>query len=605
MVAKKPLRIYKSKMKKAVFLVFLALALAAGSFGQAPQPQKAFDLAAYGVTIEPDKRLIIVMAALEAAGFDPTPGKEPSLFRKQLREDLQNVSPDLKSRMKLFFDRNNKTYNRKTPAEQAAPYISLSYALTPAPELADPARTADLPSELLEVLDFSPLIREFYRRSGIDLKMPEYYRSYQAMGDEMRPSASGMVKDILGYLHTQPQLVYLDKITTEAKGKGKTKISKTEFRERERKFFIVPDLLSVSSTINFRNVGDDYYAVVPPNTDLENSEVRRAYLQFVVDPLVLRNGKDISPHRDSIRALIAERQKAGVEVSPDIFLAVMRSLVAAIDANEEEFYKIQLATYQARQKIDQAKDTEAKRAISAELARLKSEWADESALRLSEAYERGAVLAFYFAAQLKGIEDSGFDIASSFKDMLLSLDPSKENGRLPQFEDARKRALQARENRKKAAMQQNQGVAAVSEKEKAFLEKLNNSEEMIRLRQYENAEGSLEALEKDYPDDPRIFFAKGRIASLSAQDATDEEVRDERLGRAAAHYRNAVFKSGKSEQFKYLVSLAHVALGRILEFNEQFAAALGEYEAALKLGNIKGSGYQDAMAGKARLSKKP
>src|SRR2546428_11478913 len=42
------------------------------------RPPAQFDLADYGVSFQPDERLIIVMAALDAAGFDPTPtGREP------------------------------------------------------------------------------------------------------------------------------------------------------------------------------------------------------------------------------------------------------------------------------------------------------------------------------------------------------------------------------------------------------------------------------------------------------------------------------------------------------------------------------------------------
>lgn len=588
-------------MKKA-FLFVLLIFFVANVFAQTPSP-KPFELVEYGINIEPDKRLIVVMAALEAAGFDANPGKEPSLFRKQLRSDFKTVDEDLKKRMKVFFDRNNKTYNRLTPAEQAAPYISLAYSLTPVPELADPPRSTDLPSELLEVLDFAPLVREFYRRSGIDLKMTEYYRSYQAVGDEFKPSAKTMASDILGYLHTKPQLVYLDKVTTQTKNKGQT-LSKTEFRERERRFFIVPDLLSVSSTINFRNTGDDYYAIVPPNTDLTSSEVRRAYLQFVLDPLVLRNGKDISPHREGIRELLLEREKAGVEVSRDVFLAITRSLVAAVDAKEEEFFKIQRGTIQARQKIDQTKDIEGKKAVSAELNRLKAEWADETALRLSESYEKGAVLAFYFAEQLKGIEDSGFDIASSFRDMLLSLDLSREKNRLGESAEARKRALQAREIRKKKAQEQILANQASAVKETEFIKKLSLIEEMIRLKQYEKSDAELLEMDKQYPNNSRIFYARGRVASLSAEDAIDEEVRDERLGRAAAFYRNAIL-SANAETPKALISLAHVALGRILEFNEQAQSALREYEAAIKIGNIKDGAYQEALIARERLTKKP
>ena len=37
---------------------------------------------------------------------------------------------------------------------------------------------------------------------------------------------------------------------------------------------------------------------------------------------------------------------------------------------------------------------------------------------------------FYFAEQLKGVEDSGFDIASSMREMILSFDPTKEIGQI-------------------------------------------------------------------------------------------------------------------------------------------------------------------------------
>ena len=48
-----------------------------------------FDLSTYGVSFQTEPRLIVVMAALEAAGFDPVPaGAEPSAFRAQVRKDL-------------------------------------------------------------------------------------------------------------------------------------------------------------------------------------------------------------------------------------------------------------------------------------------------------------------------------------------------------------------------------------------------------------------------------------------------------------------------------------------------------------------------------------
>src|SRR6266850_7169324 len=71
------------------------------------QTATAFDLSEYGVSLQPDARLIIMMAALDAAGFDPTPtGKEPAAFRLLVRKDQANLDAGLRERLKSFFDRS-------------------------------------------------------------------------------------------------------------------------------------------------------------------------------------------------------------------------------------------------------------------------------------------------------------------------------------------------------------------------------------------------------------------------------------------------------------------------------------------------------------------
>ena len=45
---------------------------------------------------------------------------------------------------------------------------------------------------------------------------------------------------------------------------------------------------------------------------------------------------------------------------------------------------------------------------------------DETIARLADDYEQGAILDFYFADQLKGIESTGFDVGSFLGDMIAS-----------------------------------------------------------------------------------------------------------------------------------------------------------------------------------------
>ena len=52
-----------------------------------------------------------------------------------------------------------------------------------------------------------------------------------------------------------------------------------------------------------------------------------------------------------------------------------------------------------------------------------------------------------------------------------------------------------------------------------------------------------------------------------------------------------------------LVSLTYVSLGRIYEYYDQKDYAIGIYDAAIKIGAIAGSGYNEALASKQRLLK--
>src|SRR5215467_12328652 len=202
------------------------------------RPGATFEVSEYGVDFQADPRLITVMAALDTAGFDPSPaGRTPSVFRAKLRKDLANVDPDLRKRLKNFYDLN-KLPSPATPDDQAARYVSLALALGPAPSLEAPARSDDLPAGLLDVLDFAPLVQEFYRRSGIDEHMVDYVRAYQAEGDRLRGPTTEMVRSLLTYLHTRPLITSSERVEVKTPtSKNKQQKSYT-FREKERRFYI-------------------------------------------------------------------------------------------------------------------------------------------------------------------------------------------------------------------------------------------------------------------------------------------------------------------------------------------------------------------------------
>ena len=590
---------------KQYLLILLTIILTAG-VGSAQTVQQrsgaAFEISEYGVDFVADQRLIMVMAALDAAGFDPLPpGRSPSAFRVKLRKDLANLDPALRDRLKTFYERN-RLPAPATAADQAARYVSLALALGQPPGLEAPQRSDDLPTGLLEVLDFAPLVQEFYRRSGIDEHMVEYVRAYQAEGDRLRAPTTEMVRALLTYLHTRPITSSSERIEVKNPSKKSGGQKSYTYRQKERRFLILPDLLAARGAINFRVIADDYYAVVPEGTNPSSSELRRAYLQYVIDALVLRFNKDIAARREQVKQILTERQKAGAQVSPDVFLTVSRSLVTAADARYEEMRRLELLSRETRARLTAAK-TDADRTTIAKSAQAETKAIqDETVARLAEEYEKGAVLAFFFADQLKGIESAGFDLANFFADMIASFDPAREARRPAEYAEAVQRATAAREARAAARKSQNElNADGMGGREAAMVRDLAAVEDTLRNKDYNDAEARLKEMLKEYPREPRIFFALGQTASLAAADATDEQVRDERLNRALAHYRLAIAASSP-ETDKAVMSRAHESMGRINAFLENTAEALKEFDEAIKLGDVRGGAYKEALEGKKKLN---
>ncbi len=601
-----------------VFILLILALLSTAALGQTVAA--GFDLSNYGIKIEPDKRMIVVLATLETARTENEKGEsEPVIktklseqgdkFRELLKSDLAGMNEGLRRRISTFVLAHKRRNPNIKDEELIAPFISMAYTLSPVPDLSDPVVTGDLPGYLLDVLDFAPLVRDLYRTTNIGGNLNEYVKQYQTAADaRLRPSARAMVSELLTYLHTRPALTITEKVKTETQKSGskRDKIQKTELRDRPRSFVIVPEMLAPAGYVNFVNIKDEYFAVVPPDLEAANSDVRRAYLQFVIDPMVLRSAKDIETIRPTVKKLLDERRKVDPKTTPDVFLTISRSLVAAIDVKQMESVRVNIATAKSRERIAQMKTDADKKAVADELAKYKREQTDESILRLSEDYEKGAILSFYFADQLRGVEESDFDIAGSISEMIVAFDATKEAGRYDSFADARKRAEGVRTERAK-----NPQVATIIEN--PVTNRLIEIQETIKAKNYTKAETDLKQLLEKNPGEPRIYYNIGRVAAITAEmmnaetEAANQRAKYleaktafENVIRIAVAQRNV---PAGPQTDPALVSLAYVSLGRIFEHYDQKGYAIGIYDAAIKLGDIAGGGYQEALAAKQRLLK--
>jgi hypothetical protein len=575
---------------------------------QRPAPTPAtLGLDDFGIEIAPDPRLVVMMAALDAAGWDPTPaGERPSVFRELVRKDQATLDPNLRRRMQDFYTRNALKGEDATPADQAARYVSLAYTLGQPPSFDAPPRSDDLPTGVLDVLDFVPLVREFYRQSGVDARLDGYLSMHRAAGDKLRAPTLDMARGVLAYLNTRPETVINERITVsdpaaQADRKKKDVRKVSVVRERERHFRVVPDLLGAPGAVNFRAVGDDYYAIVPADIDPRMSETRRAYVQFIIDPLVARFSREVAARRPEIKQLLeAEQARKGRAFGPDVFLAAARSLVAAADVRMDELARLRALQIETSRRLQAAPDQASKDAALKESKERQAAIDDAATAQLAEAYERGAVLSFHFADQLRGVEGGGFDIVNFIPDMLAAFNLERELKRPAEFAAAVARVRESRARALEARAKESKEAPPTDERRAALMKSLSDVNELLRVRNYEEAESRLAALKTEYRDEPLVYFTLGQAASLAAQEAFDEALQAERLNAALQHFRQAILFSTPDTD-RAVVLRAHLSSGRILAHLERREEAAREFDAVINASDATDRLHQEALAEKRKL----
>jgi len=362
-----------------------------------------------------------------------------------LDEDQAGLDENLRTRLRRFHELHRLKDAAATPASEAARYVSLAFALGPPPAFEAPARGDETYEAVSDVLDFAPLVREFYRAGGLEERLPAYLAEHRAEADRMRRPASEMVRSVLNYLHTRPITAVLERASAPRPAAKDDRRKKDErpvitTRERDRRFVVVPDLLGVPGAINFRVIRDDYFVVVPAGLDPSTPEVRRAYLQYVIDPLILRFNRDIALRRADVRALLDERgRQSPARAMPDVFEAVARSLVTAADARMTALARLEQLSVDARAESQKTPEGE-RAALTQRVQARRAEIDEDTAAELADAYERGAVLAFHFAEQLRDLEAAGFDFADFIPGMVERVDVAREKRRPAEYAGARTRS---------------------------------------------------------------------------------------------------------------------------------------------------------------------
>lgn len=558
-----------------------------------------------------DKRVIVMMAALNVAGYDyETGGRQLAPLRQQMREDLKNTPPDVVRKLRDYFLAHRKGVN---DAAAVAPYLSLALSLQQPPAFAIDVPSDRLPEDVKEIAEFALIVEEFYQKTSFSRLLPKYVEAYLKAAEAYPPLAGLALGTVLNYLHTEPvlelpPLVNLSRSSTAARPEKKEEkrsdkkesgkqakqagekplipqvADVLESPNRIRQFVIIPDLFNASNAANLRVVRDTYFLLLGPSPTPSIEAMRRSFLTFVIDPLVERQIKEVAAIRGDLRKLMESRgDKLDREYAErSAYFLITDSLVQATNARMDV---LGLAARNASPE-------------------------DEAIYQLSLGYERGAVLVYHFYDQMKAFEAVGVNLRDYISAMLGGIDFERESGRLKEYEQRLARYKQFRTE----AVFAPTPPPTISNADEKLVARIVEADQMIKNRKYDDAKAVLEAALKEKPDNARVLFGLAEVTSKQASTLGDGAGLEEALFAAVEYYKQAAQKASPESE-KWLMQRSYVAAGKILDFIAETTPSEAEkltaeaaiaYDLAFKLGKIEGGAYEEAeKALKQRAQKKP
>ncbi len=316
-----------------------------------------------------DVRVFAVMSAINAAGFDvDAEGPESSPVRREVRDRLQALDPELLTRLQQFYSAESGTAN---PALVQSRFTSLALLLDGPPEFHLAVKPAEAPAEVRDLLGFEALVRELWLKGNLARTWESVRGRYAAEIEAYRPLIRDMILKVLGYAKTEAR-ISLDRVV-----------------------HFIPDLLGSNGVVNARNVGETYIVVVGPSRVKASvmGSIRHEYLHFLIDPLLAKY--------------------RGRLPDPEPFMKRVNEQAGALDRYRENF---QLMLTESL--------------IQAMESRLEGHAADQDRMALIRMYDKGLILAPYFDEALASFESRSESLQEFFPVMIDGLNWRKERDRI-------------------------------------------------------------------------------------------------------------------------------------------------------------------------------
>jgi tetratricopeptide (TPR) repeat protein len=497
----------------AAIIILLGTAVTPQTHGQAV-PEGAQT----GVSVEASQQIFSVMCALDAAGFaadESTLSEMPS--RLALRGELLKLQGPATDALRQFY----RDYQLADPGETLSRYITFSLVVGPPPNFTFLLDRDVLPPDVLAVEGFQEVLVNFYHEAHLDLRWAsveaEYNRAierYQSPVRRVVTVSNGYLREIYTPRYAHSFTVYIEPL--------------------------------VGNRTNFRNNGNHYAIVVDGGQEFPETDVRHAYLHFILDPLPLKYRESVMKKRGLLN-IAARAPRLSAEYKNDFMAYADECLIKAVEL------------------------------------RIRHLKPDKEEAVLVEDDQAGFIMVRSFVVQLQKFEKAEPAMSYYFPDLIDGINLEAEQKRLQNFQFA---ALPEAEAKNAAAggarggLQPGQTATPQSELESA----LAQGDHEIALQDAVAAGKTFDKILAKYPDNARANFGLA-VASLLNHDADRAQELFEKLVAAppAAVAEGPAAAEASAASDPGIVSWSHVYLGRLHDFAEEREQALVEYRAALAI----------------------
>ena len=463
-----------------------------------PHPQqrlKEGDPVAQHVSIETSPQLFATMCALWAAGYKSeaaTSGLLPA-WRAVAEQMYQTQGPATEALRKYYQEHEHKDLQ-----ETLTRFISFAMVVGPAPDFVYTLRHNDLPPDVLTIEDFNDVLAKFYAEAGVEARWTRIEPAYDSSVALLQAPFTKIVLQTTGYLR--------EVIPSNS--------------PRTFTLYVEP---MVGAASNFRSYGDQYAFVYDGLGDPPLTEIRHAFLHFLLDPIAPKYKNDVARVRPLLEtALRAPRLSR--EYKDDLPAFFTECLVKAVELRMDHL------TPDARARAADAADAD------------------------------GFVLVRRLVAELEDFQKSEPAMSLYFPALAKNMDVSAENKRLQAVRFA------PRADMEPAPV--DSAAAAAAEKEQMLV----HAEQKIAAHDGAGAQAEFEKILQRWPATPRAEYGLAISAVLQKQGPKAKELFTEIVKPRP---------DGAEQPDPVVLSWAHVYLGRIHDMEGDRDLALEQYRAAL------------------------